>query len=68
MLTEGEHDGFLVWDIKFTLAFVNSVALSVVLALFSLVKLRNVVKDLVISTITLAENAAVPTERVCGGP
>ena len=39
MLTEGEHSGFHIWDIKFTLACVNSVT-SVVLALFSLVRVR----------------------------
>jgi hypothetical protein len=33
VLNEGEHSGFRIWDIKFTLACVNSVVLSVVLAL-----------------------------------
>jgi len=40
VLTEGEHSGFRIWDIKFTLACVNSVVLSVVLALLILVRVR----------------------------
>jgi hypothetical protein len=39
VLTEGEHSGFHIWDIKFTLACDICLALSVVL-LFSLVRVR----------------------------